>query len=56
MLYSYHRNGSQQDDSHGVYVYDWTGRDFVSLDAVGAKLAGLDTAAKVRARLRTLTP
>ncbi len=55
VLYSYHRNGSQADDSHGVSVYDWTGRGFVSLDVIGGKLAGLDTAAKVRARLRTLT-
>jgi hypothetical protein len=51
VLYSYHRNGSQDDDSSAVAVYDWTGKGFVSLEAVEKKLAGLKTAAAVRASL-----
>jgi hypothetical protein len=51
VLYSYHRNGSQDDDSSAVAVYDWTGKEFVSLEALEKKLAGLKTAAAVRRAL-----
>ena len=34
VLYSYHRNGSQDDDSTAVYVYDWTGKEFVYLESL----------------------
>jgi hypothetical protein len=51
VLYFYHRNGSQDDDSSATYVYRWTGSGFASLEAVERQLVGLKSAAAVRARL-----
>ncbi len=51
VLYSYHRNGSQDDDSTGCYVYHWTGKEFVSMEALERELAGFKSAAAIRAKL-----
>lgn len=53
VLYSYHRNGSQEDDGFAVAAYEWKGGTFAALP-LAAKLAGLSTAAAVKARLKQL--
>jgi hypothetical protein len=54
VLYSYHRNGSEQDDSHAVHAYKWDGRAFVAMEKLDEQLAGLKDAASVRRKLKTL--
>jgi hypothetical protein len=56
ILYAYHRNGSQADESHACAVYRWRGTEFVSAPDVERKIAGLSTAAAVRQRLRRAVP
>ena len=54
VLYAYHRNGSQSDDSNAVYAYHWTGHGFEALTGIDRSLAGLKNAASVRRKLKTL--
>lgn len=54
VLYEYYRNGSGTDYGDAVYVYDWNGKSFVSLDEVGDKLVGLKSASAVRRKLSAL--
>ena len=54
VLYAYHRNGSEDDDSNGVHAYDWTGRGFTAMTGMDRNLAGLKTAAAVRRKLKTM--
>ena len=54
VLYSYHRNGSEDDDSNAVHAYDWTGRGFTGMAGIDRNLAGLKTAAAVRRKLKSM--
>lgn len=54
VLYEYYRNGSGTDYGDAVYVYDWNGKSFVSLEEVGDQLVGLTSAAAVRRKLGAL--
>jgi hypothetical protein len=54
ILYEYYRTGSGNATGNAAYVYDWSGREFVVLDKIGAKLVGLKTAAAVRRKLKAL--
>jgi hypothetical protein len=56
VLYAYHRNGSEADDSHACQVYQWRNDHFERVPAVEAKVAGLATASAVRQRLRRAIP
>jgi hypothetical protein len=56
ILYSYHRNGSETDDSHACAVYQWRDHQFVRLPDTEKKIATLSTAAAVRRRLRQSLP
>jgi hypothetical protein len=56
ILYGYHRNGSQADDSHACAVYRWRDTEFVRVPDVERKIVGLSTAAAVRQRLRLAVP
>ena len=56
ILYGYHRNGSQADDSHACAVYRWRDTEFVHVPDVERKIVGLSTAAAVRQRLRRAIP
>lgn len=53
VLYTYHRNGSQEDDGFATAVYEWNGKAFAN-SAVAAQLTGLKTQASIRARLKKL--
>ena len=53
VLYSYHRNGSQDDDGFAVAAYEWKGNGFAELP-LAAKLTGLKTAAAVKQKLKQL--
>ena len=54
VLYEYYRNGSRTDYGDAVYVYDWNGTSFVSLEELGDKLVGLRNASAVRRKLSAL--
>ena len=54
VLYEYYRNGSGTNYGDAVYVYDWNGASFVSLEEVGDKLVGLKSASAVRRTLGAL--
>ncbi len=56
VLYGYHRNGSQADDSHACAVYRWRDTEFLRVPDVERKIVGLSTAAAVRERLRRAVP
>ena len=56
VLYGYHRNGSEADDSHACAVYRWNGSGFIRVSDVEHKIAGLATASAVRQRLGRLSP
>jgi hypothetical protein len=52
ILYGYHRNGSEADDSNACLVYQWRGNQFVRVPDVENKIVSLATADAVRKRLR----
>ena len=52
VLYAYHRTGGTSDDGHACAVYQWRDDQFVRLEEVEKRIAGLATAAAIRMRLR----
>jgi hypothetical protein len=54
ILYSTYRNGSGEKDWGEAYVFDWDGKEFVSLENIELKLSGLRTAQAVRKKLKSL--
>lgn len=52
VLYAYHRNGAEGDDGYASYVYAWNRSGFESQPSLSDQVAGLKTAAAVRAKLR----
>lgn len=54
ILYEHYRTGSGNDIGNAAYVYDWNGQEFVVLDEISSKLAGLKTAPAVRRKLKAL--
>ena len=55
VIYSYHRNGSQDDDARATAVYDWDGHGFLSLEPLEEQIAGFKTVAAIRAKLARQT-
>lgn len=54
ILYGYHRNGSESDDSSACLIYQWRDNQFIRLPDVEKKVASLTTASAVRKRLRQI--
>ncbi|HEY3740270.1 MAG TPA: hypothetical protein VGL53_10520 [Bryobacteraceae bacterium] len=54
ILYGYHRNGSESDDSSACLIYQWRDNQFVRLPELEKKVASLTTASAVRKRLRQI--
>ena len=51
VLYRYHRNGAEQDNGYGSYIYRWDGAGFVSQPILADQVAGMRTAAAIRTKL-----
>ncbi|MEW6127557.1 MAG: hypothetical protein AB1757_11020 [Acidobacteriota bacterium] len=54
LLFEQYRNGSGEEPFKGSLVYDWDGKQFVSMTDVETHLEGLTTAKAVRAKLKAL--
>jgi hypothetical protein len=54
IIYSTYRNGSGEKEGNAVHVFNWNGKEFVSLTEVENKLSGLPTAKAVRRKLKIL--